>query len=212
MNSNVCDNQFLPTWIFSWVLSLTLRPTKPLSNSNENSNLLPAMRVHRANVLHERNPWNLHWKKEGSPYNIQWKHRMHVLLVAKYDFETLLNLSSSIFADEVYCAMLLFTRPTILYSIQVTQRTVLHYRDHRMGTILLQERLFFFCFGARKSISMRSMQLFIDRGHSFECLKKLFSHPMHSITLPQGLGLTLLIYESVHDKEMFISILSVTYV
>ena len=70
----------------------------------------------------------------------------------------------------------------------------------------------FFCFGARKSISMRSMQLFIDRGHSFERLKKLFSHPMHSITLPQGLGLTLLIYESVYDKEMFISILSVTYV
>ena len=111
---------------------------------------------------------------------------------------------SILHTQRVLHAMLLFTRPIILCSTQVTQRTMFHCRDHTRGTILLQERLFF-CLGARISIPMQSIPLFVDKGLSFERLKKLFSHPMHSITPPQGLGLTLLILQSVYDKKMFIS-------
>lgn len=104
MNNNVCNNQFLPTSMFSWVLSLILNPPKtvPIAQRQGKQEPSPILEeISQSKYSSQKKPMKPALKKGGIclAYNIQCKHQMHVVLVAKYDFDTLLNLCSSIFAD-----------------------------------------------------------------------------------------------------------------
>lgn len=94
----------VPTWMFSWVLSLILNPAKTISFAQRQGKQKPSPileEIPQSKWSPQKKPAKPALKKGGIclAYNIQCKHRMHVFLVAKYDFDTLLNLFSSIFAD-----------------------------------------------------------------------------------------------------------------